>query len=103
MLEEDKCQDDGVSAKAPVHLPPAPGRAVLGQDPHAHQQVSSHDEMPITFIMLIIVGRPTNFQQTLDLSFAHFTRGQLTDVCLVPEQGEGVRVHGFMLSAASHM
>ena len=57
--------------------------------------------MPITFIMLIIVGRPTNFQQTLDLSFAHFTRGQLTDVCLVPEQGEGVRVHGFMLSAAS--
>ena len=57
--------------------------------------------MPITFIMLIIVGRPTNFQQTLDLSFAHFTRGQLTDVCLVPEQGEGVRVHGFILSAAS--
>ena len=57
--------------------------------------------MPITFIMLIIVGRPANFQQTLDLSFAHFTRGQLTDVCLVPEQGEGVRVHGFILSAAS--
>ena len=57
--------------------------------------------MPITFIMLIIVGRPANFQQTLDLSFAHFTQGQLTDVCLVPEQGAGVRVHGFMLSAAS--
>ena len=31
--------------------------------------------MPITFIMLIIVGRPANFQQTLDLSFAHFTQG----------------------------
>ena len=57
--------------------------------------------MHIIFIMLIAVGRPANFQQTLDLSFTHFTRGQLTDVCLVPEQGEGVRVHGFILSAAS--
>ena len=57
--------------------------------------------MPIIFIMLIVVGRPTNFQQTMDLSFAHFTQGQLTDVCLVPEQGEGVWVHGFILAAAS--
>ena len=52
--------------------------------------------------ILMTINRPTNFQQTMDLSLADFSRGgQQTDVSLVGEDGDLVKVHGFLLSAAS--
>ena len=51
--------------------------------------------------ILMHINRPTNFQQTLDLSFQHFSSGQHTDVILIPEDGAHIKVHGFILSAAS--
>ena len=49
----------------------------------------------------IQINRPDNFQQTIDLSFDDFSRGRYTDVTLVPDDGGEVKVHGFLLSAAS--
>ena len=52
--------------------------------------------------ILMTINRPTNFQQTIELSLADFSRGgQQTDVSLVGEDGDQVKVHGFLLSAAS--
>ena len=34
--------------------------------------------------------RPSNFQQTLEHSFADLNHGLYTDVTLVPDDGEGV-------------
>ena len=52
--------------------------------------------------ILMTINRPTNFQQTMELSLADFSRGgQQTDVSLVGDDGDLVKVHGFLLSAAS--
>jgi len=52
--------------------------------------------------ILMHINRPTNFQQLMELSISDLSRlDTLTDVTLVPGTGEKVKVHGFLLSAAS--
>jgi len=51
--------------------------------------------------ILMQINRPDNFQQTIDLSVEDLSLGRHTDVTLVPEDGGKVKVHGFLLSAAS--
>eukprot|EP00092_Neocalanus_flemingeri_P025653 GFUD01027814.1.p1 GENE.GFUD01027814.1~~GFUD01027814.1.p1 ORF type:complete len:540 (-),score=152.12 GFUD01027814.1:589-2208(-) len=51
--------------------------------------------------ILMHINRPSNFQQTIDLSFEDFSSGFYTDVTLVPDDGEKIKMHGFLLSAAS--
>ena len=51
--------------------------------------------------ILMRINRPHNFQQTIDLSFEDFSRGRHTDVTFIPDDGAQVKVHGFLLSAAS--
>jgi len=51
--------------------------------------------------ILMHINRPTNFQQTIDLSFEDFSEGHHTDVTLATDDGVKFKVHGFILSAAS--
>ena len=43
--------------------------------------------------ILMTINRPDNFQQTIDLSFEHFSLGRHTDVSLVADGGEKVDVN----------
>ena len=68
--------------------------------------------------ILMHINRPSNFQQTIDLSFEvggasfarlgnnvvtfqDFSQGLYTDVTLVTDDGVKTKIHGFLLSAAS--
>jgi hypothetical protein len=68
--------------------------------------------------ILMHINRPSNFQQTIDLSFEvggaiharlgnnnaifqDFSQGLYTDVTLVTDDGVNTKIHGFLLSAAS--
>lgn len=51
--------------------------------------------------VLMHINRPSNFQQTLELSLQDLSLGLYTDVTLVPEDGTDIKIHGFLLSAAS--
>ena len=66
--------------------------------------------------ILMHINRPSNFQQTIDLSFEvcsceslagsgsvfqDFSHGLYTDVSLITDDGVKTKIHGFLLSAAS--
>ena len=67
--------------------------------------------------ILMHINRPSNFQQTIDLSFEvydfetcsmipilffqDFSQGLHTDVTLITDDGVRTKIHGFLLSAAS--
>ena len=51
--------------------------------------------------ILMQINRPTNFQQLIDQSFEDFNLGNYTDVTLITDDGAKVKIHGFILSAAS--
>jgi len=51
--------------------------------------------------ILMHINRPSNFQQTIDLSFEDFSQGLYTDVTLATDDGVKTKIHGFLLSAAS--
>ena len=69
---------------------------------HQRQMAFPHDlSVQCSDKIMMQINRPDNFQQTIELSVEDFSRGQHTDVTLVTEDGVQVKVHGFLLSAAS--
>ena len=59
----------------------------------AVQQLAGAGGVHCSDKILMTINRPDNFQQTIDLSFEHFSLGRHTDVSLVADGGEKVDVN----------
>jgi len=69
--------------------------------PAVPYELPVHLEAQCSDKILMHINRPSNFQQTIELSLQDLDCGNFTDISLFCDSGKPLKMHGLLLSAAS--